>query len=165
MVVPAQLAMMLQNTNYNKYDLKSLRVFQVAGAPLPPHIAEEVETRFKCLVVNHYGGMDAGSLTSVSADDPVEVRRFSVGKAHPGNEIKLLDDNGKEVKPGEVGAVYFKGPTSVGLFNKDRRYKDLGPNGLTWRFGQAMKREPLYSRQKKGTDIIIPWRLSVYPAR
>jgi len=166
MVVPAQLAMMLQNANYNKYDLKSLRVFQVAGAPLPPHIAEKVETRFKCLVVNHYGGMDAGSLTSVSADDPVEVRRFSVGKAHPGNEIKLLDDNGKEVKPGEVGAVYFKGPTSVGGYYKDPEMtkEAWGPNGFN--MGDLAKFDEkgnLYIVGRK-KDIIIRGGFNVYPA-
>lgn len=119
MMVPAQLAMMSQNPNYTKYDLSSLRVFQVSGAPLPPHVANDVENKFNCMVVNHYGGMDAGSIASVDTEDPLEVRRFSVGKPHPGNEVKLLDDDGNEVEVGEVGTVYFRGPTSVGGYFKD----------------------------------------------
>lgn len=165
MVVPAQLAMMLQNENYTKYDLSSLRVFQVAGAPLPPHVAEEVEKRFKCLVINHYGGMDAGSLTSVSADDPVEVRRFSVGKPHPGNEIKLLDDEGKEVSMGEVGTIHFRGPTSVGGYFKDPEMTKQAWGSGWFNMGDLGKFDEqgnLYIVGRK-KDIIIRGGFNIYP--
>jgi non-ribosomal peptide synthetase component E (peptide arylation enzyme) len=40
-----------------------------------------------------------------------------VGRLHPGIEIKVLDDSGKEVAPGEVGTLWFKGPgNSIGYY-------------------------------------------------
>jgi non-ribosomal peptide synthetase component E (peptide arylation enzyme) len=166
MVVPTQLAMMLESESYKKYDLSSLRVFQVAGAPLPPHVAAEVEEKFKCLVINHYGGMDAGSLTSVSVDDPVEVRRYSVGKPHPGNEIKLLSDDGKEVPVGEVGTVHFRGPCSVGGYYKDPEMTKQAWGSGWFNMGDLGKFDEkgnlyLVGRKK---DIIIRGGFNIYPA-
>jgi non-ribosomal peptide synthetase component E (peptide arylation enzyme) len=46
-----------------------------------------------------------------------EQRYTTVGRLHPGIEIKLLDDEGKEVKPGEAGQLWFKGPgNSIGYY-------------------------------------------------
>lgn len=118
-IVPTQLIMMLENPNFEKYDLSSLRILNSTGAPLPFHVAQEAEERFCCHIVNHYGGIDAGSVSSCHVDDPVEIRRFAVGKPHPGNEVKLLDENGQEVSKGEIGEVWFRGPGSVGGYWDD----------------------------------------------
>ncbi|WP_300462123.1 AMP-binding protein [Desulfobacula sp.] len=165
MMVPAQLAMMAQNLNYTKYDLSSLRVFQVSGAPLPPHVANDVEKKFNCMVINHYGGMDAGSVASVDVDDSLEVRRFSVGKPHPGNEVKLLDDDGKEVGVGEVGTVYFRGPTSVGGYFKDPDMTNEAWGTGFFCMGDLAKKDEkgnLYVVGRK-KDCIIRGGYNIYP--
>lgn len=165
MMVPAQLAAMVQDPSYRKYDLRSLRVFQVSGAPLPPHVADEVERRFNCMVINHYGGMDAGSLTSVDARDPIEVRRFSVGKPHPGNEIRLLDDCDREVQTGEVGAITFRGPTAVGgYFNDPEMTRQAWGTGY-FNMGDLGKLDSdgnLYIVGRK-KDVIIRGGYNIYP--
>ncbi|WP_028322756.1 AMP-binding protein [Desulfatiglans anilini] len=165
MMVPAQLAMMSQNPNYTKYDLTSLRVFQVSGAPLPPHVANDVEKKFNCMVINHYGGMDAGSVASVDADDQLEVRRFSVGKPHPGNEVLLLDDNGNVVSIGEVGAVHFRGPTSVGGYYKDPAMTQEAWGSGYFNMGDLAKKDEegniyIVGRKK---DCIIRGGYNIYP--
>lgn len=165
MMVPAQLAAMVQDPSYRDYDLGSLRVFQVSGAPLPPHVADKVERKFNCMVINHYGGMDAGSLTSVDARDPLEVRRFSVGKPHPGNEIRLIDDEGREVPAGEIGAITFRGPTSVGgYFNDPEMTRQAWGSGY-FNMGDLGKRDPdgnLYIVGRK-KDVIIRGGYNIYP--
>lgn len=165
MMVPAQLAAMVEDPSYSKYDLSSLRVFQVSGAPLPPHVADSVERRFNAMVINHYGGMDAGSLTSVDARDPLEVRRFSVGKPHPGNEIRLIDDEGREVPPGEIGAITFRGPTSVGGYFNDPEMTSQAWGTGYFNMGDLGKLDAegnLYIVGRK-KDVIIRGGYNIYP--
>lgn len=166
MMVPAQLAAMVQDPSYDKYDLSSLRVFQVSGAPLPPHVADDVERRFNCMVINHYGGMDAGSLTSVDVHDPIEVRRFSVGKPHPGNKIRLINDDGQEVPAGEIGAITFCGPTAVGGYFNDPEMTQQAWGTGYFNMGDLGKYDAdgnLYIIGRK-KDVIIRGGFNIYPA-
>ena len=120
-VVPAQLAMMLNHPDFEKYDLTSVRVIYSGGAPMSVEMARELETKFGAVLINHYGGMDAGGLSACSVDDPPEVRFFTVGKPHTGNEIRILDKEDKEVPIGEIGAIHFRGPGAAGGYYKDEK--------------------------------------------
>ena len=118
-VVPTQLIQMLRHPDFEKFDLSSVRVLNSTGAPLPYNVAEEAEERFDCVIINHYGGIDAGSVAACAYDDPIEIRRFVVGKPHLGNEVKLVNKQGQEVSAGDIGEVCFRGPGSVGGYWKD----------------------------------------------
>ncbi|MBK5100549.1 MAG: AMP-binding protein [Desulfobacteraceae bacterium] len=118
-LVPTQLARLLE-IQTDKYDLSSLRIIKTAGGYLPPPLAKEAEERFGCPILGTYGTQDTGSISGVPIDATEEQRYTTVGRLHPGIEIKVLDDSGKEVAPGEVGTLWFKGPgNSIGY------YKDL----------------------------------------
>ncbi len=117
-VVPAQLAAMMQQP-LEKYDLSSLRFIRCSGGYLSPTLAEEVERRMGCPILNTYGSQDTGSISGTSIEDATEKRRSSVGKPLPGNEIKLVDDSGREVPYGDVGQLYFRGPQSSSGYYRD----------------------------------------------
>jgi len=115
-LVPTQLARLLQ-LPIKKYDLSSLRIIKTAGGYLPPPLAKEAEEKFGCPILGTYGTQDTGSISGVPITASEEQRYTTVGRLHPGIEIKILDDNGKEVKPGEVGTLWFKGPgNSIGYY-------------------------------------------------
>ena len=117
-LVPAQLAAMMQFP-VEDYDLSSLRFIRCSGGYLPPPLAEEVERRMKCPILITYGSQDTGSISGTSIEDPPEKKRTTVGKPLPGNEIKLVDDDGNEVPYGEVGQLYFRGPQGCGGYYRD----------------------------------------------
>jgi non-ribosomal peptide synthetase component E (peptide arylation enzyme) len=118
-LVPTQLARLLE-IQTDKYDLSSLRIIKTAGGYLPPPLAKEAEERFGWPILGTYGTQDTGSISVVPIDATEEQRYTTVGRLHPGIEIKVLDDSGKEVAVGEVGTLWFKGPgNSIGY------YKDL----------------------------------------
>ncbi len=118
-VVPAQLAMMLRDPARRNYDLQSLRCFYCAGAALPPELGKEVQEAFGCTIVQVYGAMDAGGMTIHSFSDADKVRLSTIGKPAKGNEIKLVDDEGREGPEVEVGEILAKGPTLVTGYFKD----------------------------------------------
>jgi len=115
-LVPTQLARLVQ-LPIHKYDLSSLRIIKTAGGYLPPPLAKEAEEKFGCPILGTYGTQDTGSISGVPITASDEQRYATVGRLHPGIEIKILDDEGKEVKPGEVGTLWFKGPgNAIGYY-------------------------------------------------
>jgi acyl-CoA synthetase (AMP-forming)/AMP-acid ligase II len=72
--------------------LPTVRAVAVAGAPLPPEIAERWETSTGTPISSFYGSMDAGQLAVASPSDPQPARWTSVGKPHDRAEWKIVDD-------------------------------------------------------------------------
>jgi non-ribosomal peptide synthetase component E (peptide arylation enzyme) len=118
-LVPTQLARLVK-LPLDKYDLSSLRIIKTTGGYLPPPLAKEAEEKFGCPILGTYGTQDTGSISGVPITASEEQRYTTVGRLHPGIEIKILDDDGKEVKLGEVGTLWFKGPG-----NSISYYRDL----------------------------------------
>jgi len=116
-LVPTQLARLLE-LPLDKYDLSCLRIIKTAGGYLPPPLAKEAEERLGCPILGTYGTQDTGSISGVPITASEEQRYTTVGRLHPGIEIKVLDESsGKPVKPGEVGILWFKGTgNSIGYY-------------------------------------------------
>ena len=115
-LVPTQLARLVQ-LPLEKYDLSSLRILKTAGGYLPPSLAQEAEEKFGCPILGTFGSQDTGSVSGVPLSASKEERYTTVGRIHPGVEVKVVDEQGCEVKPGEVGTLYFRGPgNSIGYY-------------------------------------------------
>jgi acyl-CoA synthetase (AMP-forming)/AMP-acid ligase II len=93
-----------------KYDLGSVRTLVSAGAPLPTRVKEGIIRLFPNAGLNEfYGSTESGFNTNLRPEDQLKTTR-SVGKPVLFNDIKILDDDGNPVKPGEVGLIYVKNP-------------------------------------------------------
>ncbi|MDY6972392.1 MAG: AMP-binding protein, partial [Thermodesulfobacteriota bacterium] len=103
---------MVKAENRKEFDLSSLRIFFLAGAPTPPALAEEIERELNCKVIILLGSMDFGPISETSVDDRPEVRYTSVGKPLFGTEVKAVDEKGEEVPKGEPGELICRGPYS-----------------------------------------------------
>src|SRR5947207_2480673 len=71
--------------------LPAVRAVAVAGAPLPPEIAERWERSTGIAISSFYGSMDAGQLAVGSPSDPREKRWTTVGRPHDAAVWKILD--------------------------------------------------------------------------
>jgi long-chain acyl-CoA synthetase len=86
--VPTNVIRML---NHPARTPSSLRAVAVAGAPLPPEIAERWETSTGVPISSFYGSMDAGQLAVASPSDPQAVRWTTVGRPHDRAEWRIVD--------------------------------------------------------------------------
>jgi non-ribosomal peptide synthetase component E (peptide arylation enzyme) len=166
-VVPAQLTMMLEHPNLGKYDLSSWKSAFSHASPLSYPTAVRFEERTGCRIMNVYGTMEVSGVSTTSVFDPRDVRLLTVGKPYFGNEIKIVDDTGKEVEQGEVGQVMIRGP-----FASAGYYKAPELNEKVWTDEKWLKIDDYGKLDAEGNliiigrtdDVILRGGQNIYPA-
>lgn len=81
----------------------------LGGSPVPAAVSERAE-KLGIAVTRHYGSTEHPSTTGSKAEDAPEKRHRTDGRALPGVELRLVDDDGREVAPGEPGEIWSRGP-------------------------------------------------------
>jgi len=117
--VPTQLALMLRQPDFDRFDLASVELIVVGGGPLTPGLATEARRRFRARLVSRYSCTEAGIGLGTAVDDPEEDAVVSVGRPHPSVELRLLDAADREVPAGEVGAVCLRSPAVMSGYWRD----------------------------------------------
>ncbi len=111
--VPTQWSKLVDLPQLADADLSALRLCSTGSAPVAPELAEKMRTRLGCPIVVRYACTESSSITGTRPDDPPEVLLHTVGRPQEGIELKLVDDAGLEVPPGEVGVVTLRSPCSM----------------------------------------------------
>jgi fatty-acyl-CoA synthase len=109
--VPTMYQMMTQAPNWVDADLSSLRFCTSGGAPLPVPLVEkygrEKGVRFK----QGFGMTEYGpGLFALPADDAIR-KAGSIGRPNFFIDVRVMDDNNRELGPNEVGELVLKGPS------------------------------------------------------
>ncbi len=112
-----------------KYDLSSLRALFLAGERCDPDTLHWAENKLGIPVIDHWWQTETG--WSIAANclgiELAPVKAGSVGRAAPGWEVRALDEGGRDVAPGDVGAIACKLPlppgTLPGLWNAEDRFR------------------------------------------
>jgi len=116
---PGAFIAMMEEPEYGKFNLQSLRTGIMGGAQCPlevmKRVAEEMGARE---IVIGYGQTEASSwITMTRPDDPLELRVSTVGRALPNVEVKLIDPlSGREVSSGAVGEICARGFNMKGYY-------------------------------------------------
>ena len=101
-----------------RYDTRTLRAIFSGGAPLPGPLAIQAMDHFGDILFNFYGATETGLVTLAKPED-LRAAPGTIGKPVPGNEIRLLDDAGREVAPGQVGELYARNKMLVAGYHND----------------------------------------------
>jgi fatty-acyl-CoA synthase len=110
--VPTMFIAELALSNFNEYDLSSLRTGLMAGSPCPIETMKQVIELMHMSEVEIAYGMTETSPVSfqTKADSPMEKRVGTVGSVHPHVEVKIIDSNsGKICAVGEAGELCTRG--------------------------------------------------------
>ncbi|MDX6604899.1 MAG: hypothetical protein QOF23_1408 [Solirubrobacterales bacterium] len=109
----------LPEETLDSYDLSSLRITSLSGSALPGELALAWMDRFGDNVYNLYGSTEVAYATIATPED-LRAAPGTAGRPPRGTEVRLLDENGREVPRGEVGRIFvgnemsFEGYTGGG---------------------------------------------------
>ncbi len=107
--VPTMFNYLVNFPDRAKYDLTSLRIAKSAGAVLPAKLMHDFETLYGVPLVDGYGITEAHSF--VTLNDPRGKRPDgSCGKAIEGVDVRIVDEQDRDVPAGERGELIFRGP-------------------------------------------------------
>ncbi|MFC4260840.1 class I adenylate-forming enzyme family protein [Marinobacter lacisalsi] len=113
-MVPAMYNLCLLRTNFRDHDLSAFRIGGFGGAPMPESTIAQLREQLPDLeLINAYGATETTSpATSLPLGDAGR-HADSVGQVVPCGDIRIMDDHGREVAPGESGELWISGPMVV----------------------------------------------------
>lgn len=107
--VPTIWNMLADSPSFETADLSHVRWFISGGAPLPPSLIDRYRER-GVVLRQGYGLTEVGVNCFAMTDRDAWERPGSIGKPLMFTEARIVDEDGREVPPGEVGELLFRGP-------------------------------------------------------
>lgn len=108
-IVPTIAALLFKLRNLKEYDFSSLRYITNTAAVLPvEHVRRLKELLPHVRIYSMYGLTECKRVSYLPPEE-IDSRPSSVGKAMPNCEVFILDGNGREVSPGEIGELVVRG--------------------------------------------------------
>jgi len=130
---PTVLQGLLLHTDYTSFDLSSLRRVTTGGTTVPVKLLYDLRKAFpNAVVATGYGMTEiCGSATNTRPDDSLEIIASTAGRAIPGTQLRCVNAEGFDTKPGETGEVWIRdAKTMLGyLDNPEATAKALDPEG------------------------------------
>ena len=149
----------------NGFDLSALRIVVHMAAPCPAWLkANWIEWLGPERIHELYGGTEAQASTWITGTEWL-THRGSVGQPQPGGRMKIVDPEGHDLPPGEVGEVYMAPDAGPGT---TYRYRGAEPKQLgAWEslgdMGWMDADGYLYLADRQ-TDMILRGGANIYPA-
>jgi 2,3-dihydroxybenzoate-AMP ligase len=125
----------------DRCDLSSLKVIQNGGARLAPELRRRVRERFGCTPQEVYGTAE-GLINMTRLDDPDDLLLESSGApVCDADEIKVLDEDGRELPDGEAGELVVRGPYTIrGYYNAPEKNREAFNAGGYYRMGDVVRK-------------------------
>lgn len=140
MLVPTMLKRVVDDPDFSKYDLSSLKVITYGAAPMPFEVINKAIKMMPWVqFINAFGQTEtASTITTLGPEDHMlegteeekekKIRRLSssIGKPLPGVEVKIVDEEGKELPPLVAGKILARGPRVMkGYWRDEEKTKQV----------------------------------------
>ncbi len=167
-LVPAMAELLVAHPEFEKRDLSSLQAVSIGSAPLAARTLRALQERLPGAgVTNSYGLTEAGPAYVVMPKEEATKRIGSVGKPMPPTEIRIVDDDGQECPPGEVGELLARLPG-----RQREYYRDDGATSQTWTSDGWLRSGDFAYQDEDGflyivgrkKDLIIRGGHNIYPS-
>ncbi len=116
-LVPTMIQMLLELPNFTDFNLSSLKQLYYGASPMPEAVAQDLISKLSWVnSYQLYGQTESAPLLTalesryhtMSKEKGGRIR--SAGRAMPAVELKIIDENGREVPRGEIGEIIARGP-------------------------------------------------------
>ena len=158
----------LLNYENTKFDLDSisanLRMAVSGGASLPVQVLEDFEAKFKVPILEGYGMSEGAPVVTFNHID-VGRKPGSVGTPVWGVEVKLVDEEDKEVPVGEKGELIYRGHNVMkGYYKRPDVNAEVLRGGWMHSGDVAVKDEDgFFYIVDRTKDMVLRGGLNVYP--
>jgi len=172
--VPTHLVAILDLPDLNKYDISSMKIMWYAASPMPLEVLKKGMKAFGPIFAQGYGQTESGPAISHLSrenhnvlDRPEEEQRrlMSAGRPDIGVQVRIVDDEGNDIEPGEVGEIIVRSKQiMVEYWRKPEDTRASIVNGWlhTGDMGYYDEEGYIYIADRK-KDMIISGGENVYP--
>ncbi|MBL4661394.1 MAG: AMP-binding protein [Alcanivoracaceae bacterium] len=168
-MVPVQYQLLLASENFDHHDLSSIKAMMCCGSPLPVAVKQEISKRLPGDFIELYG-LTEGLVTILSPEE-MQQKIDSVGRPYPGQDIRIIGNDDKEVDTGQAGEIVGISKILMsGYLNNPKANEEatwLDDNNQKWfRTGDIGRLDTdgfLYLVYRK-KDMIISGGQNIYPA-
>lgn len=169
MLVPVQYQRIMALPEFGRHDLSSFRFKFCTSAPFRADLKADIVARWPGALVEFYGLTEGGG-TCILAAHEHPGKLHTVGKPAEGHDIRLIDEQGREVAPGAMGEVVGRSPIMMnGYHNQPERTREAewhSPQGERFiRTGDLGRfdAEGFLTLLDRKKDMIISGGYNVYP--
>jgi acyl-CoA synthetase (AMP-forming)/AMP-acid ligase II len=123
-LAPTMMQAVLEVPGQERFDVSSLKTINYAAAPMPVSVLRRALARFGPILINGYGQTE-GSGTVLAkyyhrpdGTEQDRKRLGSIGQPQPATQLRIVDEQDRELAVGEVGEICLKsGQNMVGYWN------------------------------------------------
>ena len=133
-LVPVQFRRLLDHPRFEATDLSRLTRKFSAGAPFVAELKREVLARWPGELIEYYGMTEGGGRTELRAHQHPD-KLHTVGRPTAGDEFRVIDEDGHELPPGEVGEIVARSPTMMSGYHGQPE----ATRAVEWHDGQGRR--------------------------
>jgi acyl-CoA synthetase (AMP-forming)/AMP-acid ligase II len=170
MLVPVQYRRILEVPTFDDFDLSSFQMKFCTSAPFAAVLKADILKRWPGGLIEYFGMTEGGgSCMLVAHEHPDKLH--TVGQPIPGHDVRLIDEEGRELPAGEVGEIVGRSAAMMnGYHNQPGKTADaewVSPEGLRYiRTGDVGRfdAEGFLTLMDRKKDMIISGGFNIYPS-
>jgi long-chain acyl-CoA synthetase len=108
-IVPTMLVYMLMFPDYAKYDISSVKHWVCGSAPLSLDTWKQFKQKFGMEIAEGWGLTEAGANNATNVGQAI-IKPGSIGRPMKGMDMRIFDNQDREVPQGQDGEIVIKGP-------------------------------------------------------
>ena len=167
LMVPAMYGLCLLEPDLADFDLTSWRIAAYGGAPMPEPTIARFAAAFPWLAMcNAYGATETTSPATIMPPGEGTARADSIGRVVACADIRVMDDQGREVPPGTHGELWIAGPMVVPGYWRNPEATAASFVGGYWKSGDigSIDADGYVRIADRKKDMIIRGGFKIYPA-
>ena len=164
--VPSMFAILLNRPDIGTLTVPDLRLFCYGAAPMPYELVKKLKETFPGVKVQNLYGQTENTPAATTLKDHYALSKIgSVGEPLPRTEVRVVDEEGRTLPPGQVGEIVVKGPQVMKgyLKNEEETARTIRGGWLySGDLGRTDEDGLLYIVDRK-KDMIIRGGENIYP--
>ena len=148
---PSGYKLMLDHID--RFNTSTLRVCVAGGEPLAPAVFKQWEEKTGVRIINGLGISELLHIFISSSGD--QIKPGTIGKAVPGFQVRVVNENFEDTKPGEIGQMIVKGPNGCRYLDDEKRQKKYVREGWNLSGDLCIRDEDGYFLYEARTDDMI----------